>query len=355
LALFVASLSLAGHTLASKVPTPVLSKRCTFVDDGFVAKDCGNALTADGLTQFFATQASQVAQLQATNPCGFTTCPKMKRDTELTYSGGDVEKRQANMLSDTVPVTGDASGNLAPFNGGAAPKRDLEERQDVASGSQGKIARAVEAGQNMLADLVPVTSDAQGNLSPFNGGATSKRDEEAVKFGGVATSKRAVEAGQNMLADLVPVTSDAQGNLSPFNGGATSKRDEEAVEVLDTRSLSHEELLARGIDLDEDELLARNLPTMRTADGRLVLFGSRSASVPEPVKRDQIDELHERIRRGEVEADPQPVARDTIEERDLVDENDEDELIRRNVAVGRDANGNLYRFGTRSPAPPARE
>ncbi|POV98434.1 hypothetical protein PSTT_14431, partial [Puccinia striiformis] len=68
----------------------LLKKRCDFVDDGLVRKDCGSMFTMEEFAAFLAKQAAEVAELAITNPCGLLTCSKrFKRDLDFQYSYAD--------------------------------------------------------------------------------------------------------------------------------------------------------------------------------------------------------------------------------------------------------------------------
>ncbi|KAG0151236.1 hypothetical protein CROQUDRAFT_130189 [Cronartium quercuum f. sp. fusiforme G11] len=83
-------------------------KRCNYVDDGFLLKDCGYAPTKEAFTEFLKTQASEVARLAQEFPCGFTSCPKFKRDLEFHYQSSSTPTSKAHeerLLSSSPVIT----------------------------------------------------------------------------------------------------------------------------------------------------------------------------------------------------------------------------------------------------------
>jgi len=209
---------------------------CFQVDIGFATKPCGKAPTTDEFNTFVSTQAAAVADLKARLPCGFTTCPKFKRDTEFSY------KR-----SQAAPA--DAEDDFADLADIDIEEREVEERSI-------EVQEEVEESQVERRSL-----HAREIFDP--------RDLDLDE--------------DELIARNLPVMRGADGKLVLFRSipfPEPVKRDtieERAVstEASTVNKRAEEEYalaLRSEVELSEDELIARNLPTMTNADGDVVLF-----------------------------------------------------------------------------------
>ncbi|EGG07369.1 uncharacterized protein MELLADRAFT_62682 [Melampsora larici-populina 98AG31] len=82
-----------------------IKKRCVFMDDGFELKDCGNAPTQSEFAEFLKRQAKEVARLAREFPCGYTYCPKFKRDLEFIYKSIEKHEDEVRLKSNSGDVS----------------------------------------------------------------------------------------------------------------------------------------------------------------------------------------------------------------------------------------------------------
>ncbi|KAH9814817.1 hypothetical protein DFH28DRAFT_1082598 [Melampsora americana] len=290
-------------------------KRCQFVDDGFVRKDCGLAPTLEEFQEFLKKQAIQVANLAQSN----------------------LEPSKNPLLSDNVPVTASADGTLSRYGTVPIPapmkvtKRDLEDQitnqsthrskrkiDEKASDRSLLKSRVVEppshsqfitrqvTSTSLLADNKPVTASADGTLSVNH--IRSFLFEETHQMSSLEIRQVTTKS---LLADNQPVTGLPDGTLAVYGSipiAPPVKRDfndehelferddlideflkEAILEKREDENLTKEnrsinsgeddeklvlELIKRKEEVSEEELIVRNLPMRIGRDGKLYLFGS---------------------------------------------------------------------------------
>lgn len=373
-------------------------KRCRYVDDGFVSKDCGLAPTLEEFQEFLKKQAIQVAHLAKTNPCGFTICSKFKRDLEFNYqleSRSDLESRQGtgkSLLSDSAPVTASADGTLSLYGTVPIPapmkatKRDIKDEITHQQTKRSVFKRSLNGKpthrsllKRNLNEPISSRSLSKRNISdkPSHRSLSKRSVVEPMTYSQFVTRQ---DTSTSLLADNKPVTASADGTLSVYGTVAiappvpVTKR-ELALKVKENhiRSFVFEE----GNQMSSIEirqattlsLMADNQPVTGLPDGTLAAYGT--VPITPPVKRDISDE-HELFERDDLideflnEAKVEKrenESRITHENRSInirkindeivlelikrKQDVSEDELIARNLPMTTGEDGKHYLFGTR--------
>ncbi|KAH9814823.1 hypothetical protein DFH28DRAFT_894001 [Melampsora americana] len=211
-----------------------IKKRCVYVDDGFELKDCGEAPTKSEFAEFLKKQAEDVARLAREFPCGYTYCPRFKRDLEFIYHSIEEHKNE-----DHLKNTSDDVGN-GILNDQHISKEMLEETHlktnDHHSEASDKSMKGVEKNDDIkpLESLLllagpetsqfPISTDSlisrarerfQKVISKFFKGNPKQREsklstyeekddmKEKSKTQGVDFLWRAEQVDQEMLKHLV--------------------------------------------------------------------------------------------------------------------------------------------------------
>ncbi|EGG07372.1 uncharacterized protein MELLADRAFT_105937 [Melampsora larici-populina 98AG31] len=378
-------------------------KRCQFVDDGFVTKDCGLAPTLEEFHEFLKKQALQVAQFAKSNPCGFTICSKFKRDLEFNYQqlesrSTDLISRQSStsLLSDDAPVTASADGTLSLYGTVPIPapmkatKRDVKDEIQSQKHKRSVFKRSLDehlSSRSILKRSLhePISSRSlskrNSNEKPPHRSLLKRSGLEPVSSSHFMTRQ---VTSTSLLADNKPVTASADGTLSVYGTveiappvTPVTKRE---LKVLDMkvkenhiRSFVYEEgNQMSSIEIRQETtktLMADNQPVTGLPDGTLAVYGT--VPITPPVKRD-LDDEHELFERDDLIDEFLNEAR--VEKRENESEimherrartsrkmNDEtvlelikrkqdvseDELIVRNLPMMIGKDGKMYLFGSR--------
>ncbi|KAG0151229.1 hypothetical protein CROQUDRAFT_668074 [Cronartium quercuum f. sp. fusiforme G11] len=309
-----------------------MKKRCTYVDDGLIAKDCGKAPTTAEFEAFMKKQAADVEVLSMTKPCGFTFCSKMKmkRDLDFVYRS----KSQPDLVArGTLPVVkrdlkatsvSHRSQSLVKRNLNGPPRprpanrrqllaaslregsrqRDLKNQESLLERRADELHTRQASTSTFLADNTPVTGLPDGNLKPYRSLAISPPENRELESNFVERQTSRSDQGLGDLEERDLIENLVQEAV------LEKKMHESELErrEMETRSLelgnSKEvvvELLRRGVEVSEKELIARHLPVIMSGDGKLHLFGTRSVVRPPP--EDSSEHLKRELAQAEVHAE----------------------------------------------------
>ncbi|CAH7672539.1 expressed protein [Phakopsora pachyrhizi] len=182
------------------LPTLILSKvnvrkRCKYVDDGFVTKDCGLAPTVEELANFFKKQAADLAELAITNH------KISKRQLDFVYSAKakvdllerrDVESHEGQQ-KDTLKIR-----NIYYYEIGQNQKRTMKRSTDK--------RRLLEAVYQ------PIVARADGTLYTHE----TKVIVPSAKKRGEPSQIKVLKRRQTLEADDQPTGARADGTLYTY-------------------------------------------------------------------------------------------------------------------------------------------